>query len=474
MSDISRRDAVKKLWEKGIVYWKLNDSQMDLYNKVKSNEKRTTTFLCSRRFGKSHTLATIAIETCLKKPNSVVKFLCPTQKQVKTFLVPIMRTLTEDCPKSLMPEHKINEGIYRFPNGSEIQFAGADGGRAENLRGGAADLCIVDEAGFIDDLSYIVRSVLFPTIVTTKGKIILSSTPPKSAGHEFIEDFVKKAQFDGTLIKKTIDENPMLTPAEIREIEDENGGRESVEFRREYLCHIITDADRAIVPEFTEELEAEICREWERPAFFDYYVSADIGFKDLTVILFGYVDFRANKLIIEDEFVISKMTTETLAIGIKNKEKSLLYNTLTGEHQNPHLRVSDTNLIVINDLQKLHGLNFVPTAKDDKEAALNNMRLLMGAKRIIINPKCKTLIYHLKNGVWKKGQKREFDRSPDAGHYDAIDSLLYMVRNIQWNRNPYPSGYDFQGRDVYQINKNQQLAEAYQKIANQFKIKRSL
>jgi hypothetical protein len=31
------------------------------------------------------------------------------------------------------------------------------------------------------------------------------------------------------------------------------------------------------------------------------------------------------------------------------------------------------------------------------------------------------------------------------GHFDAIDSLKYMVRNIQQSRNPYPStsaGYD--------------------------------
>jgi hypothetical protein len=44
---------------------------------------------------------------------------------------------------------------------------------------------------------------------------------------------------------------------------------------------------------------------------------------------------------------------------------------------------------------------------------------------------------------------KEFARSPDAGHYDAIDSLIYLVRNVQKTKNPYPPGYGFVSREEY-------------------------
>lgn len=470
--EITKKDAIRKLWQKGIVHWLLNDTQMDLYNHYKNATNRIVTFLCSRRLGKSYSLSVIATETCLQKPNSIVKMLFPTQKMARTTIVPIMRTILETCPKDLKPEFLKNEGIYKFPNGSEIQFAGNDANNVEKLRGGAANLCIVDEAGFCDDLSYGVRSVLMPTVTTTQGKIILSSTPSKTLGHEFI-NFVKQAEYDDSLVKKTIYDNKMFSPEMVKEIEDSYGGAQNSEFRREYMCEIITDQDSAVVPEFSEEVQKEIIVEHPRPRFYDYYVSADLGFKDLTAVLFGYLDFKAGKLIIEDELVMSRMTTEDLANAITKKEDLLLTDPRTYEKKEPYLRVSDVNWFIINDLQKLHGLSFLPTMKDDKEASINNMRIMIASKKILINPKCKNLIFHLRNGVWKKSRK-DFDRSPDAGHYDFIDALLYMVRNVHWNRNPYPANYQYEGSHYQIVNKDSDIGEAYRKLGNIFKIKRSL
>ena len=52
-----------------------------------------------------------------------------------------------------------------------------------------------------------------------------------------------------------------------------------------------------------QELKEEIIRDWPKPPFFDGYVSMDLGAVDLTGILFAYYDFRANKIIIEDELI---------------------------------------------------------------------------------------------------------------------------------------------------------------------------
>jgi len=468
----NKKEAIRKLWHRGVLHWKLNDGQIAMYEMYKNTDKRILTYLISRRFGKSHVMALIATELCLQKPNAIVKFLCPTQKMVKTILVPIMRTILEDCPKVLRPEHLVNDGIFRFPNGSEIQFAGNDGGKAERLRGGYSNLCIVDEAGFCDDLSYTVRSVLLPTVATTGGKIILSSTPPKSPGHEFI-DFVKQAEENGTLIKRTIYDNKMFTPAQVYEIIDSFGGPDNNEFQREYLCNIQTDTEHAVIPEFTEKVQQAIVKAVPRPHHFDYYVAADIGFKDLTVVLFGYLDFRNAQLVIEDEIAINRMTTQDLAQKIKEKEARLLYSDIEGEVKEPTLRVSDTNLIVINDLRKLHNLNFQPTEKDNKEAAINNLRILIDSHKIVINPKCVTLIKHLKNATWNKARNK-FERTADGHHADAVDALIYMTRNIMWNKNPYPSDYNFDSRNSFAFGRPTNHNEFDKHLQTIFKVKKSV
>jgi len=477
---ISKKQAISNLWAKGILHWKLDAGQKEMYDLYKKSQKRVVTWLCSRRFGKSHTLSVVAIETCLASPGTVIKYLCPTQKMIRAILQPIFRQILEDCPKALRPTYNRNDAKYVFPNGSEIQLAGTDNGRVENLRGGLAHLCIVDEAGFCDDLSYAVRSVLLPTLSTTGGKLILSSTPPRSPGHDFAQ-FVKEAMHDNTLIKKTIFDNTRFSPAQVNEIISQyQGGMKNNEFRREYLAEMVVDVNSSVIPEFSPEVEMDCVKDVNRPPYFDYYVAADIGFKDFTAVLFGYMDFKHSRLVIEDELVMNKdltpnFNTEVLAKAIINKENSLLYFTSTGEKKEPYLRISDTNLFFINDMHRLHNVLFMPTQKDDLEAAVNNVRVLINSKKIIISPKCKYLISHLKSATWKTGNSRVFDKSADGGHYDALAALIYMCRNIQWNKNPYPANFDFKDKQSWFF-RNDKAGEnpLYSQIRGIFKPKKSL
>jgi hypothetical protein len=430
------------LWNRGVLTWKLDATQKQLYDCYAKAKYKTVVWSCSRRLGKSYTLCVLAIEACIKKPNCVVKYVAPQQKMVKTIIRPLLREILSDCPPELMPEFKTIDNVYRFPNGSEIQLAGNDAGHAESLRGGASDLCVVDEAGFCDDLSNLVGSILLPTTTTTKGKVVLASTPPKNQDHDF-NAYIEKAELHSTYIKKTIYDNPRLSAHDIQDIIDEYGGENSIEFRREFMCENITDENTAVVAEFTEQVEKDTVKEWPRPPFYDYYVSMDLGFQDLTVVLFGYYDFRHAKIIIEDELVLNgiKLTTDFLAKEIKRKEEELLpVNKQSGEQKRPYMRVSDNDLIVINDLHRLHGLTFLATEKDNSEAALNHMKIMIHGRNIIIHPRCKTLIRHLKRATWNKTRK-SYARSAENGHYDAIDALKYLVRNIVYSKNPYPANY---------------------------------
>jgi len=481
--------AREALWRMGSLEWKLHPTQRKMYDFFHNNKYKTVVFNCSRRLGKSLLLTLIAFEQCLKTPQSKVKYVLPEQKMARTIIKSIIQKLLEDCPDDLRPTFKTQDNVWVFPNGSEIQLAGTDNGNYDKLRGGDAHLCLVDEAGFCSELSHIITAVLIPTTTITGGRIILSSTTPPNPNHEFIRQMQLAGSQDRLIVKTIYDalhdgeneEHPHITPAMIEDILiNIPGGADSDEFRTEYMCEILHASENAIVPEFKEAAK-DVVGSWPRPAFCDKYVAMDIGFKDLTVLLFAYYDFEHAMLVIQDELVMNgpTMTTEKLAEQIAKKEAANWIDKLTGEQAKPYLRVSDNNLIVINDLKNLHNLYFLPTDKTNKDAAINQVRMMITNRQIMIDPKCVTLLTHLKMGTWDK-QRKDFLRTKEFGHFDAIMALVYLVRNVNMDHNPFPPGYRFhklgKTSDVFfnpNSSKNRDESDFAKKFAKQFEIKSS-
>jgi hypothetical protein len=433
--DIPSWKAKQICWKHGHLDWKLKLHQMRLYRLFHETKHRKVVFHCSRRIGKSFTLLTICNELAMRKKGALIKYAAPTQKNVRDIILPVMRQIIEDCPESIKPQWKVQDQHWFYPStGATISVAGTDAGHADSLRGPACDLGVLDEAGFISELSYVVRSIFMPQFITTDGRMILSSSSPKTPAHDFT-GFMAEAEIAGAYEKITIyeDSRPEVQ-ARIPEWMEESGGKDSTDWKREYECELVTDQELAIVPEFTDQKASALAQACDRPLHFDAYVGMDVGFNDLTGVLFAYWDFLNARLVIEDELVLSRMTTAKLAQDVAAKEKALW-----GEKA-PFLRVSDTDLIVINDLGKIHGLHFSATRKDDKEAAINAVRMLVAQDKIVIHPRCKNLVAHLKYGVWNK-QKTQFERASGFGHYDLIDALVYLVRSVRREKNPWPATY---------------------------------
>jgi len=478
---LTKEEIKETLWRRGLLSFKLDQTQKELYEQFYKSTHKIMTWLLSRRQGKTYTLCVLALEQCIRKPNSIVKFLSPTKIQVNNNVRPILRQLLMDCPKDLQPEFRSKDYIYFFPNGSEIQLAGSDSGHAEKLRGGDSDLFFVDEAGTCDNLEYVIKGILLPTTLITKGKGVLASTPPKEADHDFLK-YIEEAELRGSLTKKTVYDNPRITKDQLDELILELGGINTEEARRELLCELIKDSTTSVIPEFDTVLEKEIVKDWPKPPFFDAYEAMDTGGKDLTVVLYGYFDFRANRIIIEDETVINfqekDTTIEKLVREMNKKEIELWKNPISLEYKAPYMRVSDISYILTQEIYnhsskmfpKEQTIKFQTAKKDDNEAMINNLRIMLANKKVIINPRCKTLIRHLKNVRWDK-QKNKFARSVDDGHYDAVDALKYFVRTIALTKNPYPSHYDLNPSGLFVRNPdkfkpNNEQIEIYKTIFN--------
>ena len=100
------------------------------------------------------------------------------------------------------------------------------------------------------------------------------------------------------------------------------------------------------------------------------------------------------------------------------------------------MRVVDAPAITIADMSA-KGNIWTACRKDDKQAALNRLRLSVANRELAINPRCKKLIAHLRYAIWNRARS-SYARSADYGHFDGVDALVYLVRSVDWHRNPYP------------------------------------
>lgn len=415
----------------------------------------------ARRLGKSYLMVLMATEDAIRNKGCQLRFAAPTQKALKKIILPLMRNLYRDCPPSLRPKYNQIDGVFTFPNGSEIHMAGANSGHAESLRGTEALKAYVDEAGFVDDLKYLVDDILMPQLLTTRGQLVLSSTPPKTPAHDFVS-FAERAALENNYAKYTIHEAgyPKETIALFMR---EAGGETSTTWRREYLCEFVVDENYALAPEWKDWYETEEKR--PLPKYFQFlhrYVAMDIGISDLTVVLFGYYDFIKGFVVVEDEICMNgpSMTTDKLAAAIKAKEKELWGDLPV------HCRVSDNNnLLLLQDLGTLHDINFAPTTKDSLDAMVNNVRITINREQIRVHPRCKQLLGSLKFGVWEESRKA-FARSNTYGHFDAFAAFMYFLRAVDYTTNPIPRLTDIDQANTFipegyaEQNSNNQVVEA--------------
>lgn len=472
---LTASDAVKELWSRGELKYKLLGKQHEIYDSFKDTKEKVNVICSSRRLGKSHILCTLATEECVKVPGTIIKYAAPTKAQVDEILSIVMRPILADCPPHLMPEWKEAKKRFEFPNGSQIQIAATEKGHIEALRGGQCSLGIVDEAGFASNLDYIVQNILIPAVATTKGRIILCSTPNyEDPQHPFNVDYLAPREAAGTLKKFTIYDAPMLDEEAIADTIEAYGGVDNPRFRCEFLAEICVDLEKMVFPELNPESEQVIVRAVDKPAFYDAYISMDIGFKDLTGVLFSYYDYLQEAIVVLDELVVNgpELTTDFLADAIKAKEK--LHFTDKNLMQITPRRIADNNNpILLNDLHRLHNLNFIATAKDNKFAQVNEVKLRLRQNKIIIHPRCVNLLYQMKSLKWDKHRKAFMrirgnkQKGYPASHGDLCDSLIYKVRNVLTTKDPYPNGYfSLQGYNVFDPSGGKNVSKPLQTLMN--------
>lgn len=435
------QQVIDALWAKGVLWWKYKPVQKLMHEREVASSALLWVDNCARRLGKSYRLAARALSAAISIPEAVIPFAAPTLKMIRNITIPIFRDICLDAPPDIRPIWRASEGKFLIPsNNSEIVLAGVNNGHADDLRGRKAHVAVLDEAGYMDELDYLVEDVLMPQLLTTGGKIIMASSPSRTPAHPF-KKYCARALREGCYSEYDIYQAG-YAPDLIEKFKKEAGGADSTTWKREYLCQFVVDENYAIIPEWRTEYEKVIPRD-EFFRFYHLYEFMDMGVRDKTVVIFAYYDFLNARLVVIGEIVMNgpQMTTEKLAAAIKAKENQLWGGRAV------YRRVADNNNpLMLQDLGSLHGIHFRPTQKEGKtekttilEAMVNQLRIQVGGGRVVVDPSCTDTVGCLKFGIWNES-RTTFERVEEFGHFDALAALIYGNLDIDRTTNPIPTG----------------------------------
>lgn len=444
--------ARAELWRRGIIApWYLYDYQLPVYQFLRSTIDPF--FEATRRFGKTTTELVIDIEDCQRNPEWIVRWCEPWKDQARTIVIPEMATITQSCPGALKPRFYRTDSFFEFPStGSRIYLLGVNEDRGESARGSKANKIVRDEYGSWVDPVYISNEVLRPQLLTTRGQMPTMSTPPRDLGHAYFTVDKPKAIEEKRFIARDFDTVESLSPDEKERFIASMGGRRSTAVRRELYLEPVSDPEKLVIPEYQEEIH-DLPDEAAKPEFFDLYAGFDLGLNDHTAGLFAYVDFKSRTLVIEDEYFAAGKNTGEIVAACRAIEKERFgalpcrcdlsflpqpgpkYCTHHGLQ--PYARWGDNEAQQLYDMASMHDYLVSATRKDDRLAAINDLRLSFTQGRIKIKKRCVNLRYQLKVGLWNE-RKTEFQRGEKVGHLDAVAALIYLHRNISWSHNPYP------------------------------------
>lgn len=417
---ITKEQAIKMLWERGILSHKFRTAQKKIYQTWLASKKRTRKLVCiaSRRLGKSTLAFAICVEEALKHPNANILFITPVQKNIERYVSEIARAVLIDCPEQLRPELQPQKNIYLFPNGSQIFCVGSSNQSYENLRGTRVNLAVIDEAQRMEDLEIIVDEVIMPSLMDSNGYLLMFGTVPRQPNNPFMRRYVTDAEKEGSYVE--FDIYSAGYPEERLRVFRGEVSKEAWE--REFECKRNISRKYNVTPNWKGSYEVRM----PVPTYFDMlqsYTGMDIGGAlDQTHTLYAYYDSVHKKVIVRGESVWAAQESRVDRIGqtIKIKEKELLSRKI--------FRVSDTNnFILMKELAEKHKLRFAPVKKGpgSLEAQLEILNVWIENDRILVDPSCKILIHELRYGSWNK-TRTDLDRK-DGTHCDGILALAYLL-----------------------------------------------
>jgi phage terminase large subunit len=293
------------------------------------------------RSSKTYSLCQVLIVYCLQNPNKVVSIVRKTFPALRATVMRDFFEVLKDLELYEKSSHNMSENIYRFANGSIVEFFSVDD--EQKVRGRKRDIGWCNEANelWFEDFQQL--------NMRTETKMIFDYNPSDSSSwlYELPKD-------ESVLIKSTYKDNPFLPESIIRQIED-------LARTDEALYQIYALGEKAIS-------KTNIFNTWEfitqKPERFKNYVyGLDFGYNHPTALMRVYWcegDIYIEPVLYESYLTTSELIERFKQLKIENTVDILAdYSRpeIIAEMQNSGYNVNNANKNVKS------GLNAVKTFK---------------------------------------------------------------------------------------------------------------
>ena len=341
------------------------------------------------RSSKTYSLCQLIIVWCLQNPNKVVSIVRKTFPALRATVMRDFFEIMKDLEIYDKSSHNMSENIYKFPNGSIVEFFSVDD--EQKIRGRKRDLGWCNEANelWFEDFQQL--------NMRTESKMIFDYNPSDSASwlYELPKD-------ETTIIKSTYKDNPFLPESIKRQIED-------LKRTDEALYQIYALGERAISKQ-------NIYSNWnfikERPLRFQSFVyGLDFGYNHPTALI--KVWHNEKDLYIEPIIYESYLTTSTLIQKMQD----------LGIDQNTDILADYSRPEIIAELQ-IAGFNVNNANKEVKKGIDDVKTFGIYCKN---DPNMKR---EYDNYKWKKVGDNIIDE-PVKMFDDAMDAIRYATRFVK-------------------------------------------
>jgi len=341
------------------------------------------------RSSKTYSLCQLIIVYCLQNPNKVVSIVRKTFPALRATVMRDFFEIMKDLEIYQKTNHNMSENIYKFPNGSIVEFFSVDD--EQKIRGRKRDLGWCNEANelFFDDFQQL--------NMRTESTMIFDYNPSESAS--WLYDLPKD---ESITIKSTYKDNPFLPDSIKRQIED-------LKRTDEALYQIYALGERAIS-------KSNIYSNWtfvkHRPSKFTQFMyGLDFGYNHPTALVRIY--WHEKDIYIEPVIYESYLTTTMLIdkLGDLNIEKHI---EIMADHSRPE---------IIAEMQNA-GYNVQNANKTVKKGIDNIKTFLVFCED---EPRIKK---EYENYKWKKIGDTITDE-PIKLFDDAMDAVRYATTHIK-------------------------------------------
>ena len=379
--------------------------------KVATSEARFRVLVAGRRFGKTH-LGMRELARFARFPNKTVWYIAPSYRMAKQIIwTPLKQKLMD-----MNWVEKKDESDMRLDlvNGSTIALRGAD--NPDSLRGNKLWFAMLDETADISEETF--YEVIRPALADERGHALFAGTP-KGTGNWFYDIYTQYQNHpDWDTFSFTTIEGGNVDP---EEVENARSMMDARTFRQEFEAKFETWAGIVMY---------NWSREYERPydgSINDLHIGCDFNVQPMSAVVYVKTAVGLHAI---DEIVIPGSNTDELCDEIKTRYP----NSRITAYPDPAGVQRKTSAGGRTDIQILQNAGFVclyrrkhPSVRDRINAANSLLKNSNNENRLLVDPRCKTLMSSFEKLTYKEGTS-QIDKN--SGHDHMVDAATYAIEYL--------------------------------------------